>query len=210
MKDTNSENSQEELGKKCGKCGNITKTLIYDKPEIQGEYQLCEKCEHICLASKPETSQEKECKYPERNGAHEIPKSCKCSNLNKGLNCKKWHHLCINILTNKSPQQPESEGVEDWEKEFDKFMVNEYSKWKIGRVECKNFIRSLLEAQAKQIREEERERAAGIVNDSLNLVRLPWGKMEPTDFSPRACFWVNTSRSETQTKILNPTKNDPK
>lgn len=117
--------------------------------------------------------------------------------------------------------QPEAEGA-DWRRNLNERFIIKRSindRW----IFCLNddeeedeylylddHIDSLLKAQAKQIREEERERAAGIVNDSLNLVRLPWGKMEPTDFSPRACFWVNTSRSETQTKILNPTKNDPK
>lgn len=38
----------------------------------------------------------------------------------------------------------------DWEKRFDKYFIDEYGKWKIGRVEVKSFIRTLLEEEKKK------------------------------------------------------------
>ena len=54
----------------------------------------------------------------------------------------------------KSPDLPtmsiginvESE-KEGWEERFDKFMIDEYGKWRIGRAEVKSFIRSEIEGE---------------------------------------------------------------
>lgn len=77
--------------------------------------------------------------------------------------------------------------LEGWEKEFDDFMIQEYGKWKIGRVEAKQFIKSLLL--------QERQRAADIVNGYIQVSDDAVSK------------FVNGTFEDIKKEILNPETN---
>jgi hypothetical protein len=47
--------------------------------------------------------------------------------------------------------------IEEVEKEFDSFMIDEYGQWKIGRVEAKQFISQKLQECQKLAYENERK-----------------------------------------------------
>ena len=47
---------------------------------------------------------------------------------------------------------------ESWADRFDKFMVEEYGKWKIGRAEAKTFISKTIEEEVAKRDEEFKER----------------------------------------------------
>ena len=52
--------------------------------------------------------------------------------------------------------------LDKWEEEFDEFMLEEYGKWKIGRVEAKNFFAQKITEAQKQERARIREWAEKI------------------------------------------------
>lgn len=55
-----------------------------------------------------------------------------------------------------------SKYIEEVMQEFDRFMVDEYGKWKIGRTEAKNFIQSALQKQIEMIEWEVKRRSGAL------------------------------------------------
>jgi len=88
---------------------------------------------------------------------------CRCHVVCCGKTYKDIHQeQCEPTICNQSTPQPESEGVEDWENSLEVFACAWVSlaiaKIQVGRDieyhQLKDFVKSLLQAQAKQIRQE--------------------------------------------------------
>lgn len=136
------------------------------------EYEACsahpickkckKKCESICLPTSRESTEEKTVQDVLMN--HIVDKTKKTV-------------YPINLILS----------LEGWEKEFDDFMIQEYGKWKIGRVEAKQFIKSLLL--------QERQRAADIVNGYIQVSDDAVSK------------FVNGTFEDIKKEILNPETN---
>lgn len=85
-------------------------------------------------AISPQSTEEKKCGCVEIGTPGKIPKYCP-------------KHLKEHL----DPPTPQEQ--EGWEKEFDNWFIAEYGKWKIGRIEAKNFIKNLLSARNKEVLE---------------------------------------------------------
>lgn len=149
-------------------------------------------------------------------------KKCKCR-CPKGNN----HFACLcDGCEFCKPSQPEREGVEDWEKEAVGENVHsvyvhclECRSWGINmpldrKCECgeegityydHKTISKLLKSQAKQIRQEERNRAGKIIQ---NLKHSLINGFRANDDELISAKQKNREIEEAQNLILNPTQND--
>jgi hypothetical protein len=76
---------------------------------------------------------------------------------------------CLNVFLNEVLEQPK----EKWEEEFDNYKIGEYGKWKIGRVEAKDFIRETIKTEREQAIKEERKRLLNLIKTAIdNLYRI--------------------------------------
>lgn len=57
--------------------------------------------------------------------------------------------------------------IEEVEREFDNFMINEYGQWKIGRVEAKQFISKKLQEAQLKAREELKKEIVVVIDNEL-------------------------------------------
>ncbi|MHA1400075.1 MAG: hypothetical protein ACTSQE_06985 [Candidatus Heimdallarchaeaceae archaeon] len=55
---------------------------------------------------------------------------------------------------------------QDWRKRFDEYKLKEYGKWKIGRIEAKQFIQKEL----TKAREEERKKINKLADKAISLI----------------------------------------